>query len=140
MKKHFISLLVAMLLMVPITAHAIDDCIMMENGKMMLMKDGQSMPMAKEMVMPNGAKIMEDGTVMMKNGKKMKMTNEMMMDMKGNMMVKDGAIMKDGKMMTMKDGNMMPMDNDDNAQRHQSDDGWHRNDEDGKKIMMKTAT
>ena len=63
MKKNFFSLLVAMFLMAPITAHAIDDCIMMEKGKMMMMKDGQSMPMAKEMMMPNGAKIMKDGTL-----------------------------------------------------------------------------
>lgn len=53
MKRHVLLLLAALLLMAPMMAHATNS-IAMQKGKMMVMKDGQTMPMAKEMMMPNG--------------------------------------------------------------------------------------
>jgi hypothetical protein len=51
MRRHVLSLLAAILLMAPMMAQATDG-IVIQKGKMMLMKDGQSMPMAKEWMAP----------------------------------------------------------------------------------------
>ncbi len=65
------------------------DCVMMEDGKMMVMKGGNTMAMDKDMKMTNGTMVMSDGTVKMENGK--------------TMMMKDGDCMyMDGKMTKMK--------------------------------------
>jgi hypothetical protein len=45
------------------------DCVMMEGGKMMVMKDGKTMDMNEDMTMKNGTMVMKDGTVKMKSGK-----------------------------------------------------------------------
>ena len=44
------------------------DHIMMQDGRVMVMKDGKSMVMTADMTMGNGTIVMKDGTVMMKNG------------------------------------------------------------------------
>jgi hypothetical protein len=108
MKRHFLSLLAAALLVVPMIVHAADGFVM-QDGKMMMIKDGQTMLMDKESVMPDGTKVMPDGTVTRSNAKKVKLVNGMMIDMNGNIIVKNGVLMKDGKMILVKDGDMMPM-------------------------------
>ena len=60
-------------------------CCMMKGGKMMLMKDGKTMPMEKDMVMKNGTTCMTNGECKMKNGKKMMMKEGDCMDMNGEM-------------------------------------------------------
>lgn len=45
------------------------DCVMMEEGKMMVMKNGKTMDMDQDMTMKNGTMVMKDGSVKMKNGK-----------------------------------------------------------------------
>ena len=52
-------------------ASTMKDCIMMKDGKMMVMKGGKSMVMDKEMMMSNGSKVMPNGEVMTKGGKTM---------------------------------------------------------------------
>ena len=47
------------------------ECVMMQDGKMMTMKNGQSMPMDHDMTMKNGSIVMTDGTVKTKDGKTM---------------------------------------------------------------------
>ena len=65
------------------------DCVMMENGKMMVMKNGQDMAMDQDMTMKNGTMVMKDGTVKMKDGK--------------TSMLKDGeCVYMDGHMSKMK--------------------------------------
>ena len=61
------------------------DGVMMKDGKMMVAKDGKSMPMTTEMTMSDGTKVMKDGTVMKKDGTKMTMKNGDTMDMSGMM-------------------------------------------------------
>jgi hypothetical protein len=68
------------------------DGFMMKEGKMWMMKGGQSMQLEKEMTLANGWKVMPNGEVLMKEGKKMQMKDGMKMDMTGKMM-------KAGKMM-----------------------------------------
>lgn len=51
------------------------DCVMMEDGKMMSMMNGKTMPMEQDMTMKNGTQVMTDGTVKMKNGKTMTLKN-----------------------------------------------------------------
>jgi hypothetical protein len=76
-----------------------EDCMMMKDGKMMVMKGGKWMAMEKEMTCKNGEKVMTDGTVMKKDGKKM--------------MLKEGeGIDMDGKMMDAKKMNEMMMKHD----------------------------
>lgn len=73
------------------------DCCMMKDGKMMVMKNGKTMPMEKDMVMKNGTKCMTNGECTMKDGKKMMMKNGDCMEMSGKMctdkMQKMGAMM-----------------------------------------------
>lgn len=65
------------------------DCVMMEDGKMMTMMDGKTTAMDKDMTLKNGTMVMMDGTVKMKNGK--------------TMMLKEGqCVYMNGKMGTMK--------------------------------------
>ena len=45
------------------------DGAMMKDGKMMMVKNGKSMMMDKDMTMSNGTKVMKDGKIMMKDGK-----------------------------------------------------------------------
>ncbi len=79
--------------------HQMKDCVMMKDGKMMVMKGGNTMAMTKTMTMKNGTMVTTNGTVKMKDGKtkmlkdgdcvnmdgmmsKMDMDDDMNMDMK----------------------------------------------------------
>ncbi len=76
------------------------DGVMMQNGKMMMMKEGKMMgPMQSDMTMSDGTKMMTDGTMMMKDGTKMNMKEGQMMMMDGKLM--EGKMMKGGKGMGM---------------------------------------
>jgi hypothetical protein len=111
MKKLFLSLLATALLVVPMVVRAADGYVM-QGGKVMMIKDGQTMLMEKEMAMPDGTKVMPDGTVTRGNAKKVKLVNGMMVDMNGNIIVKNGVLLKDGKMIMVKDGDMTPMNSE----------------------------
>ena len=63
----------------------------MKDGKMMVVADGKTMPMTKEMTMENGTRCMINGEYIMKDGKKMKMKEGEMMDMNG--MMSNGGMM-----------------------------------------------
>ncbi|MEO8770701.1 MAG: DUF6799 domain-containing protein [Ferruginibacter sp.] len=45
------------------------DGLLMQDGKMMQMKDGLSKPIEKDVTLKNGTIVMKDGTVKTKNGK-----------------------------------------------------------------------
>ena len=45
------------------------DCVMMEDGKMMVMKKGKMHELSTDTTLSNGTMVMMDGTVKMKNGK-----------------------------------------------------------------------
>jgi hypothetical protein len=65
------------------------DCVMMKDGKMMVIKGGEHMDMTEDMTMTNGTTVMADGSVKTKDGKTMKL--------------KDGdCVYMDGKMSKMK--------------------------------------
>ncbi len=79
--------------------HKMKDCVMMENGKMTVMKGGESMDMNEDMTMSNGTTVMKDGTVKMKNGT--------------TKMLKDGqCVYMDGKMGMMNMHKNMKMKKD----------------------------
>lgn len=54
----------------------VKNCVMMENGKMVVMKNGKTMPMTEDVTLANGTKIMKDGTMILKDGKKSQMKND----------------------------------------------------------------
>jgi hypothetical protein len=143
MKRHFLLLLAATLVIVPMVAQAADG-VAMQDGKMMVFKDGQTTLMDKEMMMPDGTKVMPDGTVTRSNVKKVRMVNGMMVDMNGNIIVKNGVMMKDGKMLMVKDGDMMPMNSEiimSNGTKVTEDGSIIRKMNEGEMIMMDgTAT
>lgn len=58
---------------------------MMKDGKLMVMKNGKTMPMQKDMTMKNGTKCMTTGECTMKDGKKMMMKENDCMEMSGKM-------------------------------------------------------
>ncbi len=67
------------------------DGIMMQNGKMMMMKAGKAAgPMTSDMTMSNGTKVTMDGAIIMSDGIKDQMKD-------GEMMMMDGKIMEGGK-------------------------------------------
>jgi hypothetical protein len=92
MSKHRILFLVAgaLLTVFSMTAnlHAADsDGVMMQDGKMVMMKRGKaSGPMEKDMTMSNGTTVMSDGTVKTKDGAETHMKEGQMMMMDGHMM------------------------------------------------------
>lgn len=59
------------------------DCCIMKDGKMMMHKDGKTMPMEKEMTMKNGTKCMVNGECVMKDGTKTTMKEGECMYMSG---------------------------------------------------------
>ena len=59
------------------------DHIMMQGGKIMMMKGGKSMPVDKELTLSDGTKVTVDGAVTMKDGKKMTLKEGEMMNMDG---------------------------------------------------------
>jgi hypothetical protein len=65
--------------------HKMKDCVMMKDGKMMVMKGGNTMDMSQDMTLTNGTTVATDGTVKMKNGKTMKMKDGDAMYMNGKM-------------------------------------------------------
>ena len=77
------------------TSHSKQDCVMMKDDKMMVMKKGKMMEMENDVTMKNGTVCMKDGTCKMKNGKTMMMKN-------GDKCYMDGRMMKMGKMDKMK--------------------------------------
>ena len=60
------------------------DGVMMQNGKMMQVKDGKTSNLDHDITMSNGTKIMSDGSYLKKDGTKMKMKEGQHMDMSGN--------------------------------------------------------
>ncbi len=67
------------------------DGIMMQGGKMMMMKDGKATgPMDHAMTMPDGHKVMPDGTMTMTDGTAMRMQE-------GQMMTTDGKMVEPGQ-------------------------------------------
>ncbi len=77
-------------------SHMMKDCVMMKDGKMMVMKNGKKMPMTEDMTMSNGMVCMKDGTCKMKDGTTMVMKNGEKCTMDGKM-----SGMKMGKGMKM---------------------------------------
>ena len=61
------------------------DCIMMMNGKVMVMRGGQHMPLSKQMTLPNGTIVMPDGTVKMTDGTTRMLKNDECVYMDGTM-------------------------------------------------------
>jgi hypothetical protein len=92
MKTHRLATLTAAVLLsasllAPTVKAADADGVMMHDGKMMMMKDGQATtPMENSMTMSNGATVTSDGTVKMKDGTETHMTDGQMMMMDGHMM------------------------------------------------------
>ena len=67
------------------------DGVIMQNGKMMMMKAGKAMdPMTASMTMSNGAVVMPDGTVKLPGGQQVNLKD-------GQMMMMDGTIMEIGR-------------------------------------------
>jgi hypothetical protein len=67
------------------------DGVIMQGGKMMMMKAGKAMdPMTASITMSNGAVVMPDGTVKLAGGEQLHLKN-------GQMVMMDGAIMDGGK-------------------------------------------
>jgi hypothetical protein len=67
------------------------DGVIMQGGKMMMMKAGKAMdPMTANMTMSNGAIVMPDGTVKLSSGEIIRLKD-------GQMVMMDGTIMDGGK-------------------------------------------
>lgn len=75
------------------------DCIMMHNGKLMVMKGGQHLPLKQQMTLPNGTVVTPDGKVQMADGTSRMLTNGECVYMDGTM----GKMAMEGKMKMGKD-------------------------------------
>src|SRR5438132_1008215 len=93
--KKIIVLMVASTLSVGLFAQAAKEkdkkmdkmkhCVMMEDGKMMVMQGGKTMQMDKDMTLQNGAMVMQNGSVKWKNGKTTMLKNGECVYMDGKM-------------------------------------------------------
>jgi hypothetical protein len=88
------------------TGGKMKDCIMMMNGKVMVMRGGQHMPLTQQMTLPNGTTVMPDGTVKMADGTTRMLKNEECVYMDGTM-GKMGNMGNKGKMKSGKDSTKM---------------------------------
>ena len=70
--------------------------IKMENGKILMLVDGKTVVMDKEMTTKNGAVVMMDGTVKRKDGKTIKMKNGECMDMSDKIIVVKNSQITEG--------------------------------------------
>ena len=83
------------------------DCCMMKDGKMIIMKDGKKMPMTADMTMGDGTVCTTNGTCVKKDGTKMIMENDQCMMINGTMTsmnhpMNSGKIKSKTKMGSMK--------------------------------------
>lgn len=51
------------------------DCVMMKDGKMMVIKGGKNMEMTQDMTLSDGTTVMKDGNIKMKDGKTTSLKN-----------------------------------------------------------------
>lgn len=65
------------------------DGVIMKNGKMMMVKNGQFTALDHEMTMSNGTKVMADGTCTKKDGTKMLLKEGQHIDMDGKLISMD---------------------------------------------------
>jgi len=80
------------------------DCVVMENGKMMVMKGGKTMGMDQDMTLKNGSTVMTDGTIKMKNGETKMLKDGQCVYMNGKMGMMKMEKMKSDKMKSGKKG------------------------------------
>lgn len=59
------------------------DGVVMQNGKVMIVKSGKMTPMEKDLTMSNGTKVMRDGSYMHRDGKKVMLKEGEHLDMGG---------------------------------------------------------
>jgi len=74
--------------------HMKSDHMMMQRGKMVMMKDGKIMAIEKDMTFKNGTICMTDGKCKMKDGTSMMMMEGDMMDMDGKLLPEKKIIVK----------------------------------------------
>lgn len=74
-----------------------DRGVLMRNGTLLIMQDGQLVPVKKEIKLDNGDKILLNGDVIRANGSKTKLQEGMMIDNEGIMMDKDGNKVTSGR-------------------------------------------
>lgn len=83
------------------------DGIVMKDGKMVAIKDGNKTEMTQETTLKDGSKVMKDGSVVGADGAKWSLKNGEMIDWDGKFsihFVKDGVVQKDGKVWAIKAG------------------------------------
>jgi hypothetical protein len=57
------------------SGHTIGDCVLMNNGHMMMMTGGKMMPITKDITLADGTVCKVDGTCILKNGKQINLSN-----------------------------------------------------------------
>ncbi len=57
------------------SGHPIGDCVLMKDGRMMMITKGKMMPMTKDNTLAGGTVCKVDGTCVLKNGKQIKLSN-----------------------------------------------------------------
>ena len=65
--------------------HQMKDCVMMKDGKVMVMKHGENSELTESMTLENGATVAPDGTVTTKEGKTKKLQDGQAVYMNGKM-------------------------------------------------------
>ncbi len=86
----------------------LDDGVEMENGQMMVNKNGEKMTMDQEMTMNDGTKVMTDGSVVKPDGTTVQMKD-------GDAMLMDGTMTTSDKMMMPAMENTMGMSQETNT-------------------------
>lgn len=69
----------------PMQSNALRDGVMMQGGKLIVMKEGQASVMTEDMTLSNGTVIMKDGSIKKADGTTMMLKNGDQIDMAGTM-------------------------------------------------------
>lgn len=68
--------------------------VLMKNGVMMTMQNGESVPMTSDMTLENGDKVLMNGEIIHKDGSKTKMQEGMIINNSGTMMDQNGKMIE----------------------------------------------
>ncbi len=71
--------------------HDMKDCVMMKDGKVMVMKGNNVMALDKDLTLANGTTVKNDGSVKMADGTAMQLKEGEAIDMEGKVIIKKGT-------------------------------------------------
>ena len=119
-QKLAFTLSVALCLGVASAAEQTAERAMLKEGKMMIVQDGKTIRMEKNVLLPHSIKVTTNGTFTVNNGKQRELKEGQVLDSDGMLTSPDGSVapvldhvaMKNGKLLLVQDGEISAVDHE----------------------------